>query len=255
MLSLHADPLNPAEFFGACGVFELVAHTLPGARGSWARDGQRFVIESEPLDDVAAVLRDALVTLTLAAAPVPAPGADKLAPVMLQWGSAPSHSLLIDWWSDLPGVGVRGWKCFAGQQSGREALQEMLSLAERSFALESLPAVLQRSLPLTGRFGFDPRSAWEATAAGFSPNDHSQLNAARTYPWAELLTAIAAQTFPIDWSRRRYASYCVWFDPLPLALARCAAARGIGGALHCEFERKSRGKSYGYFRRAAPVHL
>ena len=79
---------------------------------------------------------------------------------------------------------------------------------------------------MQGRFGFDPRSAWDSLGAGYSPNEHGGESAATTYPVAELLSSIALQTFPVKYVKRG-GEYQTWEEHLPISLARAAISGGL----------------------------
>ena len=113
--------------------------------------------------------------------------------------------------------------------------------------------VLAFRLPMSGRFGLDPRSAWNALDFGSSPN--TQNRDAYTYPAAEMLAAIGLQGFRPTANGRRSFSYRMWEQPLPLVPARAAVA----GALICvsreyAFEVKRRSGSYRCFTLAQPIN-
>lgn len=71
-----------------------------------------------------------------------------------------------------------------------------------------------------GSFNFDPRGAWTAIDAGYSPNDHK--HAVMASPLVEILAAWGLEhARPAEISTRLYR-YGVWGESLPPQLARAA---------------------------------
>lgn len=76
--------------------------------------------------------------------------------------------------------------------------------------------------PMGGSFNFDPRGAWTAIDAGYSPN--TQKDGIAASPVVEILAAIGLEhTRPIEYETRK-VRYAVWGSPLPPILARVAFA-------------------------------
>jgi CRISPR-associated protein Csb3 len=74
--------------------------------------------------------------------------------------------------------------------------------------------------PMGGSFNFDPRGAWTAIDAGYSPND--QKDAVEASPVVELLAALGLQhARPVEYGVRE-VRYSAWGVPLPSTLARVA---------------------------------
>jgi len=79
--------------------------------------------------------------------------------------------------------------------------------------------------PIGGSFNFDPRGAWTAIDAGYSPN--TQKNAVEASPVVEILGALGMQhARPVEFGVRG-VRYAVWGCLLPPKLARAALAGGI----------------------------
>lgn len=79
--------------------------------------------------------------------------------------------------------------------------------------------------PLGGSFNFDPRGAWTALDAGYSPN--TQKHGVSASPVVHLLAACGMEhTRPVEYETRK-ARYAVWGEKLPSALARVAFQGGI----------------------------
>ncbi len=79
--------------------------------------------------------------------------------------------------------------------------------------------------PLGGSFNFDPRGAWTALDAGYSPN--TQKHGVAASPLVHLLAACGLEhTRPVEFDIRQ-VRYCAWSGLLPVSLARVAFQGGI----------------------------
>ena len=79
--------------------------------------------------------------------------------------------------------------------------------------------------PIGGSFNFDPRGAWTALDAGYSPN--TQKHGVAASPLVHLLTACGLEhTRPVEFGIRQ-VRYCTWSRLLPVSLARVAFQGGI----------------------------
>lgn len=217
---VHASPLNPAEFFGACGFFELAASQRAELVAHWGDEGLEIVDYSEA--DANALIQglaDATLTPDSAWA-----GDESTRPFSL---SNADHGLDIsmDWWERRDGSGNTPWKCFGGRQKSTDSaslLHACRSLIDKYPSLAS--ECLRAAIPLSGRLGFDPRSAWLSLDTGFSPNDlGKKYSVIPSFPFAELLTAVVAQRWPIRFQRGQ-GQFFTWDRPLPLPVARVVAA-------------------------------
>jgi CRISPR-associated protein Csb3 len=153
----------------------------------------------------------------------------------------------LDWWyetlkQDRTIKEKSGWKMYAGNQTVERIVRKMTAEIETILSrdtITNLTGLLQLSTGMTGRFGFDPRSTRNALEAGYSPNDLKIP--VPTYPVAELLAGIGANYFfpartrpgcgtrsTRGWVEDKIFQYALWQTPLPLTLARLAAAgRGV----------------------------
>src|SRR4029077_8816690 len=76
--------------------------------------------------------------------------------------------------------------------------------------------------PMGGSFNFDPRGAWTAIDAGYSPNQHK--HAIEASPVVEFLAAWGLEhARPVEFGLRQ-VRYAAWGMNLPLILARAALA-------------------------------
>lgn len=79
--------------------------------------------------------------------------------------------------------------------------------------------------PIGGSFNFDPRGAWTALDAGYSPN--TQKHGVAASPLVHLLAACGLEyTRPVEFGVRQ-VRYCVWSSLLPVSLARVVFQGGI----------------------------
>jgi hypothetical protein len=94
--------------------------------------------------------------------------------------------------------------------------EEQGALAERPYDVLT---------PMGGSFNFDPRGAWTAINAGYSPNDQKHRVAAS--PVVEFLAAWGLENARPEQFGTRKVRYAAWGIPLPPVLARAA----LGGAI------------------------
>jgi hypothetical protein len=79
--------------------------------------------------------------------------------------------------------------------------------------------------PMGGSFNFDPRGAWTAIDAGYSPNEHKHLIEAS--PVVEFLAAWGLEhARPVEFETRK-VRYAAWGICLPTMLARVALCGGL----------------------------
>lgn len=214
MITIQADITNPAHFFGSCGLFELAAYICPEVEACWVRNGFRINAEETVFSKI---------MKTIGGMKVLADGDESNSPFELIDQDS-GVSLRMDWWEARNGQDRSRWKCFSGQMSASKTTDQLLGSCKRGYGEVTPETIFSYSERLSSRLNFDPRSAWDAGDAGFSPNNHSSLQEAITYPFTELLASIALQTFPFDEEKAREGTYHSWQIPLPLLTARLAAS-------------------------------
>ena len=153
-------------------------------------------------------------------------------------------------WAD--GSGRETFKLYSGNRSADKIARDMLNGVRKSTKKqqqESQPGTLQtkgikqlfdedrnglisdplRVTPMSGSFNFDPRGAWTAIDAGYSPN--TQKHVVTASPVVEFLTAWGLQnTRPLmSGNKGREVGYAVWKEMLPPMLARAAFIGAIPG--------------------------
>lgn len=243
------DPINPAQFFACCGLFELLAMRIPEVLTHFQHDPRTprradFVVPGVNAGHVVSSLR-ALKTARVEALPDFAGGEAPVRIVIPEAGK-----IELDWWLAPTRTDTSDLKLWAGRQTTNKLVRDMRDALPDE--LDERP--LDFPLPMSGRFGLDPRSAWNALDFGSSPN--TQGRDAYTFPVTEMLAAIGLQGFrPKQVAPRQYA-YWLWDSPLPLVAAR-AACGGVltetsGAAFR--FQVVKRSKSYSFLAYAQPHH-
>ena len=84
---------------------------------------------------------------------------------------------------------------------------------------------LHVTTPMAGSFNLDPRGAWTAIDAGYSPNDQKHQVAAS--PIVEILAAWGLENARPDEFETRKIRYAAWGLALPPVLARVALVGGV----------------------------
>ena len=245
-----ADTRNPAQFFAACGFFELAAFCEPGASARWVARG----LELDAHEGIFRRVVDLLARLELRPdTDWDWTGEEKVQPFNAVDAES-GFGLRLDWWEKRTG-GNSLWKTFAAQMKALDTTQKLRELAALDAETVEPEFLLSTARPSTGRLGFDPRSAWDADGAGFAPNQHDTLRDAATYAWCELLASVGLQTFPFRALDGRLGKYRTWEVSLPIALARAAASGGLAGVpgQRFEYRRVMRGKGLSGLGYARPV--
>lgn len=242
--SVKVDMTNPGQFFACCGLLELAHRLWPGAEG-WFEDGQFFISTPESKGTVKHLLQE---LATAKATPLTGSNDPKLPPIHLGL----PFNLRIDWWLDERGDKRVFGKMFSGQ---KRTLKDVTRLQEALVSAlkeeRDSNTAFDWSVPLEGRFGVDPRAAWEALKVGFSPNKQGMEVA--TYFVVELLGAVGLQTSPPNTNGSGYV-FSTWSLPLPACVGRAAAASLIPAISGDQFyfELTTRG-SYKGFDYATPI--
>lgn len=149
--------------------------------------------------------------------------------------------LSVSHWAD--GSSRDDFKLYSGNRSANRIATQMLQgVREKPKRDQSIGELRNRGLqnlwqehrevlldapfdvvtPMGGSFNFDPRGAWTAIDAGYSPNTQKDGTAAS--PVVEILAAIGLEHARPDQYKTRKVRYAVWGHPLPPMLARVALA-------------------------------
>jgi CRISPR-associated protein Csx14 len=153
----------------------------------------------------------------------PAREGDRMAlPIRLNGSIAGEvRSLILGHWAD--GSTRNDFKLYAGNRSAAgiaEQMQRAIGELWRRSWEKLIVHPFDVLAPLGGSFNFDPRGAWTAIDAGYSPNDQKYPVSAS--PIVELLAAIGLEhARPQEYDVRR-VRYAAWSGLLPPMLARAA---------------------------------
>jgi CRISPR-associated protein Csx14 len=137
-------------------------------------------------------------------------------------------SLDVSHWAD--GSSRETFKLYSGNRSafgialamlrGKGAMQGVRALwMDRRAELLSTP--FGTVTLMAGSFNFDPRGAWTALDAGYSPDQH-QSHAVAASPAVEVLAALGMEHARPDEYEKRKVRYAAWGGFLPPMLARPA---------------------------------
>jgi CRISPR-associated protein Csx14 len=248
--SVNVDVSNPGQFFACCGLLELAHRLWPGAEG-WFDSGRFNIILKKAERGALSGLID-----HIRASKWQEDGTKGVKSIHPIW--CDQFIPLLDWWlradwyhfKDKPGLMSTPLKLWAGNQSSLQIASKLIVAFPHS-TISATEGLFDCSVPLTGRYGVDPRAAWNALDAGFSPNNQGMT--VNTYPAVEMLGAIGLQRFrPIPVSKDTLC-YAIWQVPLvPSVAAACAALLPAKFIRRWQFLIVDRG-SYKGFGFALPV--
>lgn len=165
-------------------------------------------------------------------------------------------------WAD--GSSRNNFKLYAGNRSAEKIARAMLlGVREKPKKNQAIGALRTRGIrqlweeqrdaliarpfdvltPMGGSFNFDPRGAWTAIDAGYSPNDQGDQIASS--PVVEFLAAWGLEHARPDEFVTRKVRYAVWGIPLPPMLARAAFCCALATVplQHFRFELDMSGKN------------
>ncbi|MCH8046380.1 MAG: hypothetical protein IID44_21945 [Planctomycetes bacterium] len=215
--SVNVDVANPGQFFACCGLLELAHRLWPGTEG-WFENGAFCVVlaAASPERGINKLIRTLSETTLVSDE---SRGERATHPVHFE-----VFGLMLDWWldgGDWTDSGHSPFKMWAGQQTAIGIVEQLRTPLSDLLTEGSADSCLDLAIPLTGRFGFDPRSAWRAIDAGFSPNE--QGIEVGTYPAVELLAAVGLQVCRPRVGKTWQYVYSTWSSPLPAHIAPAAA--------------------------------
>jgi CRISPR-associated protein Csb3 len=173
----------------------------------------------------------------------PAPKGDRMSlPIRLRSGNR--RVIGLGHWAD--GSSRNSFKLYAGNRSAAKIARAMLSgVREKPKRNQNLGDLRSKGIrqlweerredlierpfhvltPMGGSFNFDPRGAWTAIDAGYSPNDQSHQVAGS--PVVEFLAAWGLENArPVEIEQRK-VRYAAWGTSLPPELARAALGDGL----------------------------
>ncbi len=232
-IRVRVDPTNPGHFFACCGLLEIADRLQDDGAEGWFSDKSFLVTGTCSLREVLdALVKNPPEEMTslengLQVKPLIAP---------LRLSLPGDRHLVLDAWmtfgrekGQVVAIANPPWNFWSGQQTSMRiwkalsaALQAQMSSRE-PFLTEK---IFFATIPLSGRFGFDPGAAWEALDVGFSPNE--QNIKVSSSPVVEMLAAVGIQRFrPRMSSDREGFEYGTWGRPLPPSVASAAAACAV----------------------------
>ena len=214
-LSLSIDVENPGHFFACCGILYCADRIYDSAEGHFRTDsGQNvFVLtttsESNPIEEIVSKLNASKDPRKV--------DPDKSDTALI----FDSMSVMMDFWNhfdDRPKI-----KLFAGQEDSKKLLCRWMDhLARSDKKINGLLDLQVQDLPS----GFDTTTSWNTLDIGFSLNAHKMNKKISTYPLVEFFAYLGIQTY--SWEKRKDGYfYRIWTVPLPITLARAAAAGAL----------------------------
>lgn len=179
----------------------------------------------------------------------PAEQGDRMAlPIRIGGGNDPS--IEIGHWAD--GSGRETFKLYSGNRSADGIARAMLKGVRKKPSKKqkqySQPGDLKTKgltqlweedrerlikepfdflTPMGGSFNFDPRGAWNAIDAGYSPNDQKPKHTVKASPVVEFLAAWGLEHARPEIFKDRQVRYAVWGIPLSLMIARAALTGAV----------------------------
>lgn len=228
------------EFLAKAKVIELMPVGYVEGGAADGDDGDEVATSSKPEDGDESDVDDASAAkgrVTTAAFPS-GEGDRNALPVQLV---DDGRRLTISHWAD--GSSRDDFKLYSGNRSANRIATQMLQgVRVKPTKNQSISDIKNRGLqqlwqeqrealseapfdlvtPMGGSFNFDPRGAWTAIDAGYSPN--TQKDGIAASPVVEILAAIGLEHARPDQYATRKVRYAVWGHPLPPMLGRAALA-------------------------------
>jgi hypothetical protein len=275
-IAIPCHPANPVDYLACCGLADILARMDRTALTHWRTTAPLgFVMESTLTE--ASYLATLLATFRDAERWefIPVLETDEPSRIEVDFipEGHPHFTVPLDWWYEtLSQAGEiaekSAWKMYAGQQTVQKIVTDMVKEAASMPQPVSIAELLAARAPMSGRFGFDPRSSRDALNAGFSSNDLGLP--VDTYPFAELLVTFGAGAFfpgrcgragdlssARGWRGRGEGragfAYHLWPSPLPVVLARLAAGPVGFPNAPLLFAARATRKNYSNFLLAQPM--
>jgi len=216
--SVNVDVTNPGQFFACCGLLELASRFWPSAEVEAWFGNSAFHLTAPDSGEI--VLKSLLGQLQGSdIATDNSRGEHATHPVRLS-----DFGITLDWWTTERGEKTL-LKLWAGQQTPERIITDLRSALAQLTTVVNAADLFDAGMPLTGRFGVDPRAAWNALDVGFSPNEQGME--VLTFPAVELLASVGLQRFrPVQDGNYGF-SYATWTIPLRVPVARAASANLI----------------------------
>lgn len=268
--SVPVDVFNPGQVFASLGFLEAADVLRGPARGGFAWDDAteaRFVLETPGEDNPFQLVLEFLTAADIYEI-VPVGGGDGMTEGALdhtfptgspQKSSYPIRFQLGDvgfdvtHWSD--GSSRHRFKLYSGNrtalqiamgmvhgvrarprknQSEGDLLHAGMKTLWEDHGQEMLADPFNVTTSMGGSFNFDPRGAWSALDAGYSPND--QKHGVEASPVVEMLAPIGMEYARPNEPGGRRVTYAIWRGPARPMLARPALAGATVGLALRKFE-------------------
>jgi len=208
-LCFAVNRMNPAEFYAACGILELLSQRDTALLSYFEGDGNLvdFIVQSEKniaLPDLKAMNIEALEFED-----------PYTAPVMV-------NGFRLDWWLDLFKEKANSLKLWAGTTSPKDMLRNYQSMMNE----EPMEGVLGIKVMTKTKstFNLDTRASRDPLATGYSQKDAAEKSV--VYPFCEFLCALGLQNFhPLT----KKLEYFTWSRPVRTSIAYAAAIQEIPG--------------------------
>lgn len=228
---------NPGWYWACCGLFEVAGALSPEAK-AYFTEGEFLIEGPVTMYGCLQELKGCKISEE--------PCVEGLPFVRLQ---GKRFSILLNWWVNPSGQEspFKAWR--KGIDNPREMLERMVKTLDPQIGEGEFFEWERKMGGRKGkkcRFGLDVRSAWTARSLGYSANQLGLPDP--VFTCVEAFSAIGFQTFKPREEEEGY-SYCAWFHPLSLPLARLAASLAIKPRSGALFRTKleKRGKSYKSF--------
>ena len=254
--SVPVDLFNPGQVFACLGLMELAEILCGSAEAGfdWSNpDDTRFVLRADGNENPITSALDFLASAELlecapvgyqdlqpkkTKAPAPAlprryshrymaPQGDRMTLSALFESERGGLASVSHWTEPETRIGRASFKLYAGNRSGCSILNSMLRGKGKAPGVAQVLSLMGSDVAedpfgpvvgIGGSFNLDPRGAWTALDAGYSPDKQNHSVAAS--PLVEILGVIGLQHSRPEQRPIRHVRYCTWSEPIPSMLAR-----------------------------------
>jgi CRISPR-associated protein Csb3 len=210
-LRFAVNRMNPAEFYAACGILELLSQQDAALLSYFDGDGNLvdFIVQSEKnitLPDLKTMHIEALKF-----------GDPYTAPVMV-------NGFRLDWWLDLYKEKAADLKLWAGTTTPAAMFKNYQNLMGNAEQNESMFGFSVAS-HTKSLFGFNTRASRDALVTGYSQKDAGEKSV--VYPFTEFLCGIGMQNFSAAGGET--LEYFTWSRPVRVSIAHAACRMEVSG--------------------------
>ena len=250
--SIPVDLFNPGQVFACLGFMEAADILCGDVEGGfdWSDETEvKFCLSTGDNENPFATVLEFLTGATLEAVvpenwqpkkkksgrelckkkrskvfPSGPPDSDSALPVQIVGKN--KKQIVLEHWAD--DSSRNKFKLYAGNRSALNiavAMQSSILELWEEGKKELINRPFDITIPMSGSFNFDPRGAWTAIDAGYSPNE--KKHRVEASPVVEILAAWGLQNARPDEFSVRKVRYAAWGLPLPPMLARISLIGGI----------------------------